>query len=61
MDDKKEAEIINNSIKSAFLRITHSNQTYRTEKIERGKQNVEVEIVTTEQISQANLTTESPL
>ena len=42
VDDKKEAEIINDSIKSAFLRITHSNQTKAPEgEAGTGKQNAE--------------------
>ena len=60
MDDKKEAEIINNSIKSAFLRITHTNET-KAEKADSGpEQNVEVEMIT-EQMSPADQTAEGRL
>ena len=60
VDDKKEAEIINNSIKSAFLRLTHSNQTKVSEKEAdtTGEQNAEVEMTTEQKKSPANETAE---
>ena len=41
VDDKKEANIINDSIRTAFLKITHSNNTEAVEEQEKEKQEQE--------------------
>ena len=38
VDDKKEANIINDSIRTAFLKITHSNNTEAVEEQEKEEQ-----------------------
>ena len=55
MDDKKEADIINDSIRTAFLKITHTNQTEAPEQqTGQSEPNVEVQLNNNEDETESN-------